>query len=123
MRSRKNILLLVVCAAVLAAFIQWIGPTAAAQGQYSLTGQSTESPNWKTWRVVTSPSPGSNLNVLNSVAGVPGTENVWAVGDTLTRPATAGTLWLSIIARTRSFVLKRFESSMMAVVTLPMQDG
>ena len=45
----------------------------------------------ETWKVVSSPNPGSGGNYLNGVAAV-STNNVWAVGDYLTGSAIARTL-------------------------------
>ena len=41
----------------------------------------TEQWNGTKWRVVASPNGGTDVNTLLSVARVPGTQNVWAVGD------------------------------------------
>ena len=41
----------------------------------------TEHWNGTSWMVVASPNVGTDLNSLESVARVPGTHNVWAVGE------------------------------------------
>ncbi|HVB21693.1 MAG TPA: hypothetical protein VNG51_07095 [Ktedonobacteraceae bacterium] len=80
MRSRSKIFLSVVSTVVLAMFMTWTVPAAAAQGQHACAVQSLVAPNCKTWKVVNSPSPGSNFNMLNGVAALSG-RDVWAVGN------------------------------------------
>ena len=52
--------------------------------------------NGTQWSVVSSPNGGTDVNILQSVARVPGTRNAWAVGDYFD---TATNLWKTLAER------------------------